>query len=63
MFVVCMNYFTLNWKKNMQNVHFGNKKKNMHCVIAQRNSSQSEKRELLFPGWWVSHLTCREDVK
>lgn len=31
MFVVCMNYFTLNWKWFMQNVHFKKKRKN--CTV------------------------------
>lgn len=34
MFVVCMNYFNLNWKWFMQNVHFSKKKKtNKPCTV------------------------------
>lgn len=40
------------------------KKKTLtHCAIVQRNSEEGEKRELLFPGWWASHLTCREECQ
>lgn len=33
MFVVCMNYFTLNWKQFMQNVHFSKKKQQQPCTV------------------------------